>query len=69
MRCTWLVDEYHASAGQLDVVNANGWNASEGYEVDWAPSMRMVVDLSDLDASTWINQTGVSGHPTDSDRC
>ncbi len=27
--------------------------------------MRMVVDLSNLDASTWINQTGVSGHPTD----
>jgi penicillin amidase len=32
--------------------------------VDKAPSMRMVVDLADLDASTWINQTGVSGHPT-----
>ena len=27
-----------------------------------APSMRMVVDLSDLDASTWVNQTGGSGH-------
>ena len=23
----------------------------------------MVVDLGDLDASTWVNQTGNSGHP------
>lgn len=62
----WLVN-----AGPFDmpggsaIVNANAWNASEGYSVTAAPSMRMVVDLSDLDASTWINQTGVSGHPTD----
>ena len=27
-----------------------------------APSMRMVVDLSDLDRSTWVNLTGESGH-------
>ncbi len=25
----------------------------------------MVVDLSDLDRSTWVNQTGVSGHVLD----
>ena len=62
----WLVN-----AGPFDmpggsaIVNANAWNASEGYSVTAAPSMRMVVDLSDLDASTWVNQTGVSGHPTD----
>ena len=30
-----------------------------------APSMRMVVDLPTSTRSTWINQTGVSGHPTD----
>ena len=30
-----------------------------------APSMRMVVDLSSLDRSRWVNQTGVSGHPGD----
>ena len=30
--------------------------------MDWAPSMRMVVDLSNLDASHWVNQTGNSGH-------
>ena len=28
-----------------------------------APSMRMVVDLGDLDASTWVTLTGASGHP------
>ena len=25
--------------------------------------MRMVVDLSAFDRSTWVNQTGESGHP------
>jgi penicillin G amidase len=25
--------------------------------------MRMVVDLSAFDRSTWVNQTGQSGHP------
>ncbi len=33
-----------------------------GYEVDWVPSMRMIVDLADLDDSRWINLTGASGH-------
>jgi penicillin amidase len=27
--------------------------------------MRMVVDLRDLDASRWVNLTGVSGHAFD----
>jgi penicillin amidase len=27
--------------------------------------MRMVVNLGDLDASRWVNQTGNSGHPYD----
>ena len=67
VRCAgWSTRVPYEMPGSSSIVNANGWNASEGYEVDWAPSMRMVVDLSDLDASTWINQTGVSGHPTDS---
>jgi penicillin amidase len=56
--------------GGSAIVNANGWDASKGldgdpgdaYDVDWAPSMRMVVDLSNLDASQWVNQTGNSGH-------
>ena len=49
--------------GGSSIVNANGWDASKGFQVNWAPSMRMVVDLGDLDASTWVNQTGNSGHP------
>ncbi|MFI8088519.1 penicillin acylase family protein [Streptomyces sp. NPDC086080] len=43
-------------------VNATGWNAAGGYEVVWVPSMRMVVNLGDLDKSRWINLTGASGH-------
>ncbi|WP_372347850.1 penicillin acylase family protein [Streptomyces sp. KL116D] len=43
-------------------VNATGWNAAGGYGVNWVPSMRMVVNLDDLDKSKWINLTGASGH-------
>ena len=49
--------------GGATVVDASGWDPAEGYEVNWAPSMRMVVSLADWDASRWINLTGVSGHP------
>jgi len=51
--------------GGSSIVDANGWDAGEGYDVNWAPSMRMVVNLGDLDASRWVNQTGNSGHPYD----
>ncbi|GGL03245.1 penicillin acylase family protein [Planomonospora parontospora] len=50
------------TAGGKDTVNATGWDATEGYQVNWVPSMRMVVDLADLDRSEWINLTGASGH-------
>ncbi|SDD97848.1 penicillin acylase family protein [Nocardioides lianchengensis] len=49
--------------GGSSTVDASAWDAAEGYEVTSAPSMRMVVSLDDLDASRWINLTGVSGHP------
>jgi penicillin amidase len=49
--------------GGSAIVQANGWLAPDGYEPNWAPSMRMVIDLDDLDASRWIDLTGVSGHP------
>ena len=50
--------------GGSSIVNANAWNASSGtFDVTAGPSMRMVVDLGNLDASTWVNQTGTSGHP------
>ena len=48
--------------GGSSIVNANGWRANLGYETSWAPSMRMVVDLGSFDGSTWVNQTGASGH-------
>ncbi|MEU1732562.1 penicillin acylase family protein [Streptosporangium sp. NPDC020145] len=48
--------------GNDDAVDAAGWDVQEGYEVSWLPSMRMVVDLADLDRSRWINLTGASGH-------
>ncbi len=49
--------------GGNSIVNANAWNASQpGYDVTTGPSMRMVVDLSNLDASRWVNSTGQSGH-------
>ncbi|MEK9663809.1 MAG: penicillin acylase family protein [Candidatus Nanopelagicales bacterium] len=50
------------TSGGSGIVNATGWTPSEGYEVNWVPSMRQVVDLSDFDASTWVNLTGNSGH-------
>jgi penicillin amidase len=48
--------------GGRDAVNATGWDAADGYEVNWVPSLRMIVDLADLDRSRWINLTGASGH-------
>ncbi|MFI1585271.1 penicillin acylase family protein [Embleya sp. NPDC020630] len=59
----WMLNRgpYGMSGGE-GLVNATGWNAAQGYEVTTVPSMRMVVDMSDLDASRWINLTGASGH-------
>ncbi|MGC1208237.1 MAG: penicillin acylase family protein, partial [Ornithinimicrobium sp.] len=49
--------------GGSALVNANNWDAgADEFEVTAAPSMRMVVDLGDLDNSVWINQGGNSGH-------
>ncbi|BDZ55939.1 penicillin acylase family protein [Agromyces marinus] len=59
----WLFNRgpYETGGGSA-IVNANGWDATEGYGVNWVPSMRMVVDLADFDDSTWVNLTGASGH-------
>ncbi|MEV1247357.1 penicillin acylase family protein [Nonomuraea sp. NPDC049750] len=48
--------------GSKDAPNATGWNAQRDYAVTSVPSMRMIVDLGDLDKSEWINLTGASGH-------
>ncbi|QSB16446.1 penicillin acylase family protein [Natronosporangium hydrolyticum] len=51
-------------AGGSDIVNATSWDArTDGYEVTVLPSMRMVIDMSDLDSARWIQATGNSGHP------
>jgi penicillin amidase len=47
------------------VVNALGYDDSMGYHVTQGPAMRMLVDLGDLDASRWVNQSGASGHAFD----
>jgi penicillin amidase len=62
----WLFNRgpWHVGGGS-SVVDATGWDASVGYQVGRVPSMRMVVDLSDFDKSTWINLTGASGHAFD----
>lgn len=51
--------------GGTSIVNATSWNAAlvDDYTVTGLPSMRMVVDLADLDASTWVDLTGISAHP------
>jgi penicillin amidase len=48
--------------GSADIVNAVGFHPPDGYVVDWLPSMRIVIDLSDLSGSTSVNSTGQSGH-------
>ena len=59
----WLFNrgEYRLGGGG-SIVLATGWTPSKGYGVNWVPSMRQVVDLSNLDASTYVNLTGASGH-------
>ncbi|QTX06325.1 penicillin acylase family protein [Agromyces archimandritae] len=59
----WMFNRgpYELGGGSA-IVDAVGWNAREGYEVNWIPSMRMVVDLKNFDRSRWVNLTGASGH-------
>ncbi|MBT2498903.1 penicillin acylase family protein [Agromyces sp. ISL-38] len=59
----WLFNRgpYELGGGS-SIVNAIGWDASIGYGVHWVPSMRLIVDLGDADASRWVNLTGASGH-------
>jgi penicillin G amidase len=52
-------------AGGSSVVDATGFDASEGYDVSSVPSMRMIVPLDDLDSARWVDLTGESGHAYD----
>lgn len=60
----WLFNRHapRRVGGGPSLVNANGWSATAGYEVDWVPSLRMVIDLGDFSQSTSIHTTGQSGH-------
>ncbi len=61
---TWqpvTADDQQGSATQDGSTQAV--SAQDHYTVVTAPSMRLVVDLADLDSSTWVNLTGTSGHP------
>lgn len=49
--------------GGSAVVDATGWRLGSGsFATSTVPSMRMTVDLADLDASRWNHLTGTSGH-------
>lgn len=48
--------------GGSSVVNATGWDLGSSFATVTVPSMRMIVDLSDFDASRWNQLTGESGH-------
>jgi penicillin amidase len=50
------------SSGGSGIVNATGWDATEAYEVRGLPSMRMIVDFSNLSGSYLIHSSGQSGH-------
>lgn len=51
------------SDGGNNIVNATSWDTEAPAHITWLPSMRMIVDLSDLAASQSIHTTGQSGHP------
>jgi len=49
--------------GSTGVINAMSWQIGSGdFTVTNAPTMRMLVNFAEIDASVWINQSGVSGH-------
>ncbi|MET0812324.1 MAG: penicillin acylase family protein [Microbacterium sp.] len=52
----------YAVGGGSSIVNATGWDIGGDFATVTVPSMRMVVDLSDFDASRWNHLTGTSGH-------
>jgi penicillin G amidase len=53
---------YPADGGS-SIVNANGWSWSNPAAVRGHVSLRMIVDMSELDNSLAIHATGQSGHP------
>jgi penicillin amidase len=52
----------YTTSGGESIVNATGWAVGESFEVNWLPSMRMIVDLGNLQNSMTVHTTGESGH-------
>ncbi len=52
----------YPASGSTSLVNATNWSAQAPFEVTSLPSMRMIVDMADLDASLALHTTGQSGH-------
>jgi penicillin amidase len=50
------------TGGGKSIVNATGWTVGVSFEVDWLPSEREIVDLSNFDSSLALHTTGQSGH-------
>jgi len=50
------------TSGGSSIVNNNSWVEAKGYDVVVLPSMRMIVDLSNLENSFTVLTTGQSGH-------
>lgn len=44
------------------IIDATGWSVVDGYETNWLPSMRMIVDLGNMNNSLTVHTTGESGH-------
>ena len=70
----WFIRDHfsqkpRAVGGGPDIPNANSYdervkdNGQVDYEVIAGPSMRMAVDLSDVDRARWVISSGSSGHP------
>jgi penicillin amidase len=50
-------------SGGTNIINATTWSPDDPFAVQTVSSMRMIVDLSDLENSRSIHTTGESGHP------
>ncbi len=50
------------TSGGSAIVNATGWSTASSYQVVSLPSMRMIVDLGNLQDSVSVITTGQSGH-------
>ena len=50
------------SGGSSFAINSTDWGFGDNFEIGSYPSMRMVVDLSNLDNSRTVLPSGQSGH-------